>query len=308
MRQPSPATEGHPEAGAVLAGNAVLLGDNLELLSALPAGFADLIYIDPPFNTGRKQERSTLRTLRDKDGERTGFGGERYRSEVLSRISYSDTQEDYLGFLTPRLKQARRILKPSGSLFVHLDNREVHYCKVELDKIFGRRSFLNEIIWAYDYGGRSRQRWPSKHDHILWYAMDPENYIFNYDEIDRIPYMAPGLVGPEKARRGKTPTDVWWQTIVPTNSREKTGYPSQKPLRLIERIVSVHSRPGDSLVDFFAGSGTLGEAAARHDRRFLLIDESPLALEVMEKRLAPHGPQIWKNPAKRDLSQLFSTT
>ena len=307
MRQPSPATEGHPEAGAVLAGNAVLLGDNLELLSALPAGFADLVYIDPPFNTGRKQERSTLRTLRDKDGKRTGFGGERYRSEVLSRISYSDTQEDYLGFLTPRLKQARRILKPSGSLFVHLDNREVHYCKVELDKIFGRRSFLNEIIWAYDYGGRSRQRWPSKHDHILWYAMDPENYIFNYDEIDRIPYMAPGLVGPEKARRGKTPTDVWWQTIVPTNSREKTGYPSQKPLRLIERIVSVHSRPGDSLVDFFAGSGTLGEAAARHDRRFLLIDESPLALEVMEKRLAPHSPQIWKNPAKKDLSQLFST-
>ena len=306
MQQASPATEGHPQSGAALAGNAVLLGDNLELLKALPAGFADLIYIDPPFNTGRKQERRTLRSIRDSEGRHTGFGGERYRSEILSRISYSDAQDDYLGFLAPRLEQARRILKPSGSLFVHLDSREVHYCKVALDQIFGRRSFLNEIIWAYDYGGRSRRRWPSKHDHILWYAVDAEDYVFNYDQIDRIPYMAPGLVGPEKAKRGKTPTDVWWHTIVPTNSQEKTGYPSQKPLRLIERIVWVHSRPGDTLVDFFAGSGTLGEAAARNRRRFLLIDDSPLALEVMEKRLAPHSPQIWQNPAKTDLSRLFS--
>ncbi len=306
MRQASPATEGPPEAGAALSGDAVLLGDNLELLGALPTGFADLIYIDPPFNTGRRQERRTLSTRRDAEGGRTGFGDQRYRSEELSRLSYGDAHDDYPGFLVPRLEQARRILKPSGSLFVHLDNREVHYCKVALDNLFGRRSFLNEIIWAYDFGGRSRRRWPAKHDHILWYAMDADNYIFNYDEIDRIPYMAPGLVGPEKARRGKTPTDVWWQTIVPTNSREKTGYPTQKPLCLLERLVRVHSRPGDSLVDFFAGSGTLGEAAARHGRRFLLIDNNPEALEIMQKRLAPRSPQILRNPAQGELARLFS--
>jgi site-specific DNA-methyltransferase (adenine-specific) len=270
----------------------IVLGDNLEVLRALPDGLAALIYIDPPFNTGRRQSRVRLRTVRASDGDRTGFGGRRYRSEALGRSEFDDRFGDYLGFLEPRLREAHRLLAPHGSFFLHVDCREVHYCKVRLDEIFGRECFMNEIIWAYDYGGRSRRRWSAKHDNILWYARDPERYTFDFEAIDRVPYMAPGLVGPEKAARGKTPTDVWWHTIVPTNSRERTGYAAQKPLGVVRRIVRVHSRPGELCLDFFAGSGTLGEAAAREGRGFLLIDSSAQAVEVMRKRLAFAEPEV----------------
>ncbi len=276
--------------------NRIVLGDNLRVLPSLPAGGVALIYADPPFNTGRTQRRRRLRTTRDPDGDRTGFGGQRYRSQVLGESAFSDRFDDYLAFLEPRLLEAHRILAPEGSLFLHVDPRESHHCRLLLDGIFGRDCFMNEIIWAYDFGGRSRRRWPAKHDTILWYARDPETYLFDHDAIDRIPYMAPGLVGAEKAARGKTPTDVWWHTIVPTGSRERTGYATQKPLGVVRRIVRVHSRPGDLCVDFFAGSGTLGEAAAREGRRFLLIDSSPEAIEVMRKRLAFADPEIVEAP------------
>ncbi|MBM3317111.1 MAG: site-specific DNA-methyltransferase [Candidatus Eisenbacteria bacterium] len=272
--------------------NRIILGDNLDVLPTLPDAGVQLIYIDPPFNTGRRQERRRLRTLRDEArGDRTGFRGRRYRSEEVGRAGFADAFADFPAFLEPRLRQARRILDARGSLFLHLDPREVHYCKVMLDGIFGRSSFMNEIIWAYDYGGRSRRRWPAKHDNILWYAKDPRRYTFHYEAIDRVPYMAPGLVGPEKAARGKTPTDVWWQTIVPTNSAERTGYPTQKPLAILARIVRVHSDPGDCLCDFFAGSGTLGEAAARAGREFLLVDCDPAAAALMARRLAFARPR-----------------
>ena len=270
----------------------IVLADNMDYLPTLPDGIADLVYIDPPFNTGRTQVRRSIRTARDDSGDRTGFGGRRYRAVEVGASSYADAFDDYLAFLEPRLREARRILKPEGSFFLHVDYREVHYCKVLLDEIFGRESFINEIIWAYDFGGRSKSRWPAKHDNILWYAKDARNYTFNYDAIDRIPYMAPGLVGPEKATRGKTPTDVWWHTIVGTNSREKTGYATQKPLGVIERIVRVHSNPGDMVVDFFAGSGTTGEAAAKHGRGFLLVDDNPEATRVMARRLGEYGAEV----------------
>jgi site-specific DNA-methyltransferase (adenine-specific) len=263
----------------------IVLGDNLEVLRRLRDGFARLIYIDPPFNTGAEQRRERIATVRDAEGDRTGFAGQRYRSVRLGSQSFADHFDDYLAFLEPRLREARRILAPDGSLFLHVDYREVHYCKVLLDQIFGRRSFINEIIWAYDYGARSRKRWPAKHDNLLWYAVDPERYVFRYDAMDRIPYLAPSLVTPEKAARGKTPTDVWWHTIVSPTGREKTGYPTQKPLGVLERIVRVHSEPGDMLVDFFAGSGSFGEAAARNGRDFLLVDQSPEAVGVMRRRL-----------------------
>lgn len=270
----------------------IVQGENLEVLRKLPDALVDLVYIDPPFNTGRTQSRARLRVERDDvAGDRTGFAGRRYKSRVVGVSSFEDRFADFPAFLEPRLVEARRILKPNGSLFVHLDPRESHYVKVLLDRIFGRSSFMNEIVWAYDYGARTRRRWPAKHDTILWYAMDPANYTFEYDAIDRIPYAAPGLVGPEKAARGKTPTDVWWQTIVPTNSRERTGYATQKPLAILSRIVAVHSRPGDLVLDFFAGSGTTGEAAARLDRGFILVDSSPEALAVMAKRLAFASPK-----------------
>ena len=268
----------------------VIFADNLEVLASLPDGLVDLIYVDPPFNTGRMQARRSIRTVRDEaGGDRVGFQGNRYRTIEVGSSAYADSFDDYLSFLEPRFREARRVLKSNGSFFLHVDYREVHYCKVLLDEVFGRDSFINEIVWAYDYGARSKSRWPAKHDNILWYAKDPENYTFNYEDVDRIPYMAPGLVGPDKAARGKTPTDVWWHTIVPTNGKEKTGYPTQKPLGIVERIVRVHSNPGDVVLDFFAGSGTTGEAAAKLGRDFILVDNNPEAIRVMEKRLAVAG-------------------
>ena len=270
--------------------NRILQGDNLELLRAIDSASVPLIYIDPPFNTGRRQTRPQMKTIRDEAGDRTGFGGRRYRTELVPQTSapagYSDAFDDFLGFLRPRLVEAHRILSPSGSLFFHIDPREVHYCKVLLDQIFTRPCFQNEIIWAYDYGARATKRWPAKHDNILWYTRDPALYTFNLSATDRIPYMAPKLVGEAKAARGKTPTDVWWHTIVSPTGKEKTGYATQKPLGILERIVRVHSNPGDLVLDFFAGSGTTGEAAARHGREFLLIDENPEAVNIMNRRLA----------------------
>lgn len=269
------------------------MGDCLEVLPELPRSFARLLYIDPPFNTGRAQKRQRIRVFADDEaGVRGGFAGRRYRVENLESSSFDDRFDDYVGFLLDRVEAALPCLEPDASIFVHVDYREVHYVKVALDRLLGRDRFMNEIVWAYDFGGRPKSRWPAKHDNILWYALDPGRYVFDYDAIDRIPYMAPGLVGPEKAARGKTPTDVWWHTIVPTNGREKTGYPTQKPLGILERIVRVHTEPGDVVLDSFAGSGTTGEAAAKHGRGFVLVDRSPDAIDVMARRLAPWAPEI----------------
>ncbi|MCE5209391.1 MAG: site-specific DNA-methyltransferase [Chloroflexi bacterium] len=264
--------------------NHIYFGDNLPILQTLPSASIDLIYIDPPFNTGKTQARTQIKTEHSENGDRLGFQGKRYETIKIGSKTYNDIFDDFLAFLEPRLVEAYRLLKPHGSLYFHIDYREVHYCKVLLDQIFGRESFINEIIWAYDYGGRPKTRWPAKHDNILWYAMDPRNYVFNYDEIERIPYMAPGLVDPEKAARGKLPTDTWWHTIVGTNSKEKTGYPTQKPRGVIDRIITASSRPGDTVLDFFAGSGTVGESCLALGRQFILIDNNPQALEVMAKR------------------------
>jgi site-specific DNA-methyltransferase (adenine-specific) len=275
----------------------IILGDSALVLPTLPARFARLAYIDPPFNTGRIQKRDRVRVTAAADsvprpGQRGGFAGRRYDVERVPSGSYADRYESYPDFLMPRIEAALRCLTADGSIFVHLDQREVHYVKVAMDGLLGRDHFLGEIVWAYDYGGRPKNRWPNKHDTILWYALDPRSYVFDHDAMDRIPYMAPGLVSPEKAARGKTPTDVWWHTIVPTGGREKTGYPTQKPLGILNRIVRVHSAPGDVVLDFFAGSGTTGEAAARHGRGFVLIDENPEAVRVAAARLAPFEPEL----------------
>jgi site-specific DNA-methyltransferase (adenine-specific) len=263
----------------------ILLGDNLELLPGFADGSFQLIYIDPPFNTGKVQARKTLQTTADEDGDRTGFQGLRYRTRLLGESSYSDLFDDYLAFLAPRLEEARRLLTGEGTLYFHIDYREAHYCKLLLDEIFGRECFLNEIVWAYDYGARSKRRWPAKHDTILVYVRDPSAYFFNSEEVDREPYMAPGLVTPEKVAKGKLPTDVWWHTIVPTNGREKTGYPTQKPEGIVRRMVQASTREGDWCLDFFAGSGTLGAVAVPLGRRYVLIDSNPEAVEVMRARL-----------------------
>jgi site-specific DNA-methyltransferase (adenine-specific) len=269
----------------------IILGDNAEVLPTLPNGFARCVYIDPPFNTGKTQKRDRIRVKATTgDGKRGGFGGRRYEVEKVDSGSYDDSFGNFEAFLLPRIEAALRCMTPDGSLFVHLDFREVHHIKVALDRLLGRERFINEIIWAYDYGGRPKNRWPAKHDTILWYALDPEDYVFNFDEMDRIPYMAPGLVSPQKAERGKTPTDVWWHTIVPTNGREKTGYPTQKPLGLLNRIVKVHTRPDDVVLDFFAGSGTTGDAAARNGRGFVLVDSNPEAVNISAARLAEYQP------------------
>ena len=271
--------------------NTIELADNLDVLPRIASGSVPLTYIDPPFNTGKEQRLTQIRTLRDDvNGDRVGFGGRSYRTLQIGSRAYSDVFEDFMSFVEPRLVELHRILSDTGSLFLHIDQRESHYCKVLLDEIFGRDCFMNEIIWSYDFGGRSKRKWPAKHDTIFWYAKDPSQYTFNYDAIDRIPYLAPGLVGKEKAERGKTPTDVWWQTIVPTNSKERVGYPTQKPLAILDRIVRVHSNPGDLVLDCFAGSGTTGEAAARNGRHFLLVDSNPEAVQIMARRLAFSNP------------------
>lgn len=263
----------------------IYFGDNIEILRDFGDAEFDLIYIDPPFNTGKKQARTQIQTIRDDEGDRTGFKGNRYRTVKVGTKAFEDSFDDFMEFLEPRLEEAHRLLKPDGSFFLHLDYREVHYAKVLLDSIFGRDSFMNEIIWAYDYGARSKKKWPAKHDNILWYAKDPKNYTYRYEHMDRIPYMAPGLVGKEKAAKGKTPTDTWWHTIVSPNGKEKTGYPTQKPLGIMDRIINVHSNPGDKVLDFFAGSGTTGESSIRQGRSAVLIDSNEESMQVMSKRL-----------------------
>jgi DNA modification methylase len=267
--------------------NRILLGDNLPLLRELPGESVHMVYADPPFNTGRAQVRRTMTTVRDEaTGDRTGFGGRRYATTVHERRAYADAFEDYLGFLLPRVAELRRVLAPTGTLYLHLDYREAHAVKLALDDLFGRECFLNELIWAYDYGAKPRRRWPQKHDTILVYVKDPAQYHFDAEAVDREPYMAPGLVTPEQRERGKRPTSVMWHTIVSPTGREKTGYPTQKPEALVRRFVQASSQPGDTVLDPFAGSGTLGAVAAQLGRRFLLIDESPDAVATMERRLA----------------------
>ena len=269
--------------------NWVLHADNAGVLPRLPAGAFRLIYIDPPFNSGKVQRRQELSTVRSDDGDRVGFGGRRYQTVSLGATSYADVFDDYLEFIGPRLEHAHRLLTADGTLYFHIDYREAHYCKVLLDQIFGRGCFINEIIWAYDYGGRSRRRWPAKHDTILVYAKDADRYFFDQDAIERIPYMAPGLVSKEKAARGKLPTDVWWHTIVPTNGKEKTGYATQKPEGILRRILSASSQEGDWILDFFAGSGTAGAVAQQMNRRYVLIDNNDEAICVMARRLGTVG-------------------
>jgi site-specific DNA-methyltransferase (adenine-specific) len=268
----------------------VIASDNLPVLERLPDGAFDLIYVDPPFNTGRAQTRRSVTATADAGASRVGFGGRRYHTSLLQSLSYDDAFSDYLGFLEPRLLRARELLAPHGTLYFHIDYREAHYCKLLLDELFGRDAFLNEIIWAYDYGAKPRRRWPAKHDTILAYVKTPGGHHFDADAVEREPYMAPGLVGAEKAARGKRPTDVWFHTIVPTNGAEKTGYPTQKPVGVLRRLVAASSRPGGWCLDPFAGSGTLGAVCRELERRCVLIDSSPAAIEVMRARLGDPTP------------------
>jgi len=266
--------------------NRVIQGDNLSVLKSIPDSSVQLIYVDPPFNTGRTQTRGTSVTTRSAEGNRIGFKGHRYEIVKETVLSYDDEFADYWSFLEPRLEEAWRILNQTGTLYLHLDYREAHYAKVLLDALFGRECFLNEIIWAYDYGGKAKSRWPAKHDTILVYVRDPAKYYFNNEEVDREPYMAPGLVTPEKVERGKLPTDVWWHTIVSPTGTEKTGYPTQKPLGILRRVIQASSKQGDLVLDFFAGSGTTGAAALELNRKFILIDQNPEAIGVMTERFA----------------------
>ena len=263
----------------------VVLGDNLEVLREIPDGAINLIYIDPPFNTGRVQKRQALKTVKSTGGSRVGFKGASYETVKGTITSYDDSFVDYWEFLEPRLEEAWRVLASNGTLYLHLDYREVHYAKVLLDALFGRESFLNEIIWAYDYGARSKSKWPAKHDNILVYVKDPSNYVFNNTAVDREPYMAPGLVTPEKAALGKLPTDVWWHTIVSPTGKEKTGYVTQKPEGILRRVIHASSNEGDLVMDFFGGSGTTAHVAMKLNRRFLTVDKNPEAFEVMKNRI-----------------------
>ena len=272
----------------LMATNEVINGENLAALKSMPDESFQLIYIDPPFNTGRSQVRTNRSSVSSSTGN-LGFQGKRYEQVVKSVLSYDDDFADYWAFLEPRLIEAYRLLNESGTIYLHLDYREAHYAKVLMDALFGRECFLNEIIWAYDYGGKSKSRWPAKHDTILVYVKNPAKYFFDSATVDREPYMAPGLVTPEKVARGKLPTDVWWHTIVSPTGKEKTGYPTQKPLGILRRIISASSRPGDRVLDFFAGSGTTAQAAFELKRQFVVVDQNPESIEVITGRLNALG-------------------
>jgi site-specific DNA-methyltransferase (adenine-specific) len=265
--------------------NTLYFGDNQAVLKLIPDSSVQLVYIDPPFNTGREQQRSKVTTKRNNEGNRIGFKGERYETVKSTVLSYDDQFANYWEFLEPRIEEAFRVLGNTGTLYLHLDYREAHYAKVLLDALFGPECFLNEIIWAYDYGGKSKSRWPAKHDTILVYVKDPKNYFFNSEEVDREPYMAPGLVTQEKIEKGKLPTDVWWHTIVSPTGKEKTGYPTQKPVGILRRIIQASSKPGDIVLDFFAGSGTTGFVANELGRKFILVDKNPESIEVIKMRI-----------------------
>lgn len=273
-------------AAKLQSSDLIFQSDNLEVLRLIPSDSVQLVYIDPPFNTGRRQSRQTLRTKRSSSGDRVGFKGQSYETVRGRLLGYDDEFADYWTFLEPRISEIQRILSHTGSLYLHLDYREVHYAKVLLDLIFGRENFVNEIIWAYDYGARSKSKWPTKHDNILVYSKSVDHFYFDSQGVDREPYMAPGLVTKEKAELGKLPTDVWWHTIVSPTGKEKTGYPTQKPEGILRRIVTASSRVGDLVVDVFAGSGTTGAVAQQLERRFLLADNNPEAIETMQSRLS----------------------
>ncbi|MGO4692424.1 DNA-methyltransferase [Glaciibacter sp. 2TAF33] len=282
-----------PTAWSQTSPSRVVHADNLDVLPLLPDGSFTLIYLDPPFNTGRSQQRHTTTAVRSASadgshaaGTITGFKGQRYERIKGDLLGYDDRFEDYWSFLEPRLIEAWRLLGDDGTLYLHLDYREAHYAKVLLDALFGRECFLNELIWAYDYGAKSKNRWPTKHDTILVYVKNPAAYYFDSTTVDREPYMAPGLVTAEKVARGKLPTDVWWHTIVSPTGKEKTGYPTQKPVGILRRIIQASSREGDWVLDFFAGSGTTGAVAASLGRRFVLVDQNPEALAVMRERFS----------------------
>jgi len=281
-----------PNAWTQSSPSRVIQADNLDVLPTLPDGAFTLIYLDPPFNTGRSQKRQATTSVRSiqasgghATGTITGFKGQRYERIKGDLLGYDDQFEDYWAFLEPRLIEAWRLLADDGTLYLHLDYREAHYAKVLLDALFGRDCFLNELIWAYDYGAKSKNRWPTKHDTILVYVKNPKGYYFDSSTVDREPYMAPGLVTPEKVAKGKLPTDVWWHTIVSPTGKEKTGYPTQKPVGILRRMLQASSREGDWVLDFFAGSGTTGAVAAALGRKFLLIDQNPESLAVMLDRL-----------------------
>lgn len=265
----------------------IVEGDNLGALRSLPNETFRLIYIDPPFNTGKTQVRHSLKTMRSATGNRLGFKGERYETVKGAKLAYDDTFDDYWAFLIPRLMEAWRLLTDDGTLYLHLDYREVHYAKVYLDSIFGSHCFLNEIIWAYDYGARARKKWPTKHDNILIYVKNPERYFFNTQDVDREPYKTPGL-GVRPSATDVLPSDVWWHTIVSTMGKEKTGYPTQKPEGILRRIIQASSEPGDWVLDFFAGSGTTGAVAHALGRKFVMIDQNPESLVTIKARLSPH--------------------
>lgn len=326
IETPAPVVPGDIAPGTVEIHHA----DNLTVTPAYPDGSFALVYLDPPFNTGRTRSKavesatwtppveeaedaaslevpasvtateSAAAVARDPNMlefpeeeappapvVQRGFHGREYARLRGDLRTYDDRFDDYWGFLEPRLTEAWRLLADDGTLYLHLDYREVHYAKVMCDALFGRDRFLNELIWAYDYGAKTKRRWPTKHETILVYVKNPASYFFDSDAVDREPYMAPGLVTAEKAARGKLPTDVWWHTIVPTTGREKTGYPTQKPEGVLRRMVQASSRPGDRVLDMFAGSGTLGAVAAPLGRHSVLIDDNADAVAVMHKRLEP---------------------
>ncbi len=280
--------------------NHLFLGDNLAIMAALLSqyeGRIDLIYADPPFFTNRKYP---ARIGRGEDSRKP--------AEWQLAEGYADqwaNLDEYIQFLYERLALMHRLLSPTGTLYLHLDWHADAYARLLLDELFGPDRLLNEIIWAYHGPSPIRSAFNRKHDTILAYTKS-ETYVFNADAV-RIPYdptTVKTFASSPKAgfgkipnlQRGKVPEDWWYFPVVARLHNERTGYPTQKPEALLERILLASSRPGDLVADFFCGSGTTPLVAARHGRRFLATDATFRAIHATRARLtqekcAPFG--IW---------------
>jgi DNA modification methylase len=243
-----------------------VLCDNLPFMRTLESASIDLIYADPPFFT-RRQHRAF--------------------SDVWPGVAA------YVEWLEPRLGEMHRLLKPTGSLVVHCDWHASHYLKVALDRIFGYERFVNEIVWCYKSGGASpKRRFSRKHDVLLWYAKGPDYYFAAATEKSynrgRKPYRFAGVPEYEDQNGWYTMVGMkdWWEIdMVGRTSHERTGYPTQKPLRLLERVVESCCPQGGVVGDFFCGSGTTLAAAVRLGRRWTGCDESAEAIRIARERL-----------------------
>ena len=282
--------------------NSIYCGDCKDVMKNFPGECVDLIYLDPPFFSQKKYEDFWIVDKISK----VGFSDkdwEKLRSSIEPNIlkQYEDIEKRwkgghkgiyvYIAYMRERLEQCWRVLKPTGSIYLHCDWHAGHYLKVMMDEVFGYNNFQNEVVWYYTAGARGKHNWARKHDTILFYTKS-NKWIFNWKDVAE-PFES-GMTewrytkGGQKGKEmpiGRVPADVFQIQILNTMADERLGYPTQKPEALLEKIIKASSNEGDLVLDPFCGCGTTIAVAKRLKRNFIGIDISRTACDVMNKRL-----------------------